>query len=163
MTGEPSTMMRAVSGSTRMPSSAGAPSTETLPPAISSSHARREPNPARASTFCSRSGSPMRGASGLLGVLDVGVARQSKSAFERLDDTGVGDELSERRKVVERVDAETFEEQWRGAIQHRESGPRVAIHLGDVPACRERAERRLDVDASNRRDLTARDRLLVRD
>ena len=51
----PSTSMASTSGSARVPSVATSPLTVTRPAAISSSHARRLPSPAWASTFCSRS------------------------------------------------------------------------------------------------------------
>src|SRR5436190_5134379 len=54
-TGTPSTVIRACSGSTRCPSVAGSPPTWTRPAPMSASHARRDPMPARARTFCSRS------------------------------------------------------------------------------------------------------------
>src|SRR3954452_11432267 len=51
----PSTLMTAVSGSTRMPCSRTfLPSTSTRPWSIRTSHARRLPTPAVAMTFCKR-------------------------------------------------------------------------------------------------------------
>src|SRR5690348_16780297 len=54
-TGTSSTVTRARLGSTRVPSVATTPSTFTRPSAMNTSHARREPKPARASNFWSRS------------------------------------------------------------------------------------------------------------
>ena len=43
--------------------------------------------------------------------------------FERLDDVGVGDELGDRRQVVERVEPELLEELRRRAEQDRLAWP----------------------------------------
>ena len=59
-TGTPSTATRSAAGSTRRPSRRRSPLTLTRPPAMSSSQARRLPNPTRARTFWSRSPSAQR-------------------------------------------------------------------------------------------------------
>ena len=58
---------------------------------------------------------------------------------------------------------EPFEERGGGAVEHRVAGPGVAADFLHVAALLERVQRRLDVHATDRRDLPARDRLLVRD
>ncbi len=69
------------------------------------SHARRDPNPARARTFWTRSrpssdGRALPDVVGLLGHLD-GVVSEAQPALEGLDDAGVGNEVAERGQVVE--------------------------------------------------------------
>src|SRR5688572_13692760 len=96
---DPSTLMTAVAGSTRVPSVRTTwPSTSTRPAAISASLARRLPTPAAASTFCSRTPS-----SGILGV-----------TF--LDGVGVGQVRRQRRQLVDRGHAEALQEVGRGAV-----------------------------------------------
>src|SRR6266508_3390024 len=137
-TRSPSTEISAASGSTLSPSVATCPSTVTRPAAISSSQARREPTPAAASTFCSRSG---------LGISDLVHV--------------VGQERCERRKLVEAVQAELFQEQRGGPVQER-PGLRLAAALLDQPAADQRAYHAVAVDAANRRDARPGHRLLVR-
>src|SRR5262245_22874079 len=141
--------MRWVAGSARRPSRATSPSTVTRPAAMSSSQARREPIPARASSFWSRSGSPTSDAGpSRPGVVDGarrvaelevdGVAERGRrvldpqTALERLDDRGVRYEVAERGQVGERVEAEPLQERGSGAVEHRLTGAGVAPDLLDV-------------------------------
>src|SRR4051794_37749860 len=151
--------MRAVVGSTRWPMWATSPSTLTRPSSISSSHARRDPTPARARTFWSlsdpsasdgpdilRLGLEVHLGSvfyvhirvglgvGFVGRAVVGLDVDPQTLLERLDHVGTGDELGQRRQLVERVDAESLEQQRRGAEEHGLAGARIASHLVDVAA-----------------------------
>ena len=58
---------------------------------------------------------------------------------------------------------EPLEERRRRAEQGRSPGVGLVADLFDVPALHERAQRRVDVDATDRRQLCTRDRLLVGD
>src|SRR5437879_6005736 len=99
----PSTSMRSVDGSIRRPRIATSPLTVTRPASIKASLARRDPKPARASTFCKRSfplassgvGCVLAGGFGAL-VGDFRCARvalDAQAALERLDDVGCGHEV----------------------------------------------------------------------
>src|SRR3954454_7101163 len=162
--GTPSTVIRACSGSTRCPSVAGLPSTWTRPAPIRSSHTRRDPSPARARTFCSRSPDgwrsvvetrlQFRGDLVDLGdidlvdqdALDVDAAvfvvdhdggiftGEAQPPLQRLDDHRVGHEVAERRQLVERVEPESFEEDARGREQGRVAGRVLVADLFDVTA-----------------------------
>ena len=74
-----------------------------------------------------------------------------------------GDELAQRRQVVERVEAEPFEEQARRAVQQREPGTGIARDLLDQAALLQRAHHAVDVHAANGGHLRTAHRLLVRD
>src|ERR1700704_589163 len=125
ITGTPSSSIRSRTGSTRRPSTAASPFTVTRPSAINASFVRREPNPARASTFWSRSPSSASAkelelAAGRLDHVDldhvdlvrgrlvfvvrVGVVRtpvvrvdrrEQETAFEGLDNRRLGYEVGE--------------------------------------------------------------------
>src|SRR4051812_13443285 len=124
MTGTPSSAMWSCSGSTRRPSSAISPLTVTRPSPIRPSLTRREPTPARARTFCSRSsdsgtGLLLAGDVDLRGLVRRGhlaraADRKEQTALERLDDRRLRHEVGERRQVAQRIDAEPLEEQPRG-------------------------------------------------
>src|SRR5213592_2972135 len=96
--------MTAVAESTLSPSVARRPSTVTRPAAINSSHARREPTPAVASTFCRRSPAALVAPSAL-GIGDlVHVVRQ---------------ERRQRRQLLHAVEPQLLQEQDGGAVQER--------------------------------------------
>ena len=166
-------------GSTRRPSTATSPLTVTRPAAIEllarapRARDRRAPAPSAAAR-------PSVEHSSARGEVDVDAAsarfacrpraRPSTSseasaqpAFERLDDRRVGNEVGERRQLVERVEPEPFEEHPRGREQRRVARRVLVADLFDVAARDERLQRRVDVDAADRRQLRARHRLLVRD
>src|SRR3954447_10238024 len=128
--------MRSAAGSTRRPSSATSPLTVTRPPAISSSLARRLATPAAARTFCSFS-------------------LNAKRVLELLHDLGAGDEVAERRQVVEVVQPQLLQKQRRGAVQQGLARPGVAGHLLDIAAMLEGAHDAVDVDAADGGDLGA--------
>src|SRR4051812_49280750 len=119
-TATPSTSTRSVSASTRRPSSATSPFTDTRPSAISSSLARRLAIPAWASTFWSFS-------VGTQGVL------------ERLHHLRSRHEVAQRRQVVDRVQAELLEEEAGGPVEERLPRPGIAGDLLDVAALLEGA------------------------
>src|SRR5438067_10426303 len=134
-TGTPSTATWSRSGSTRCPRTATEPLTVTRPSSMSSSHARRLPKPARASTFCSRSPSAVtrRSLAGHSPITRRSLAG-SQPLFEDLDHLRPGHEVAERGKVVEGVEAETLEELARGAVEHGLARAGIASHLLDVAA-----------------------------
>src|SRR5579885_3126112 len=141
--------MQSTSTSARAPRSATTPLNVTSPSAMSSSQRRRLPMPARARTFCSRSG--------------VANVVRLQPQLERFDDVGAGHELAERGQLVDRVEPEALEEQARRAVEHGLAGTRVARDLFDEAALLQRADDAVDVDAADRRDLRAAHRLLVGD
>src|SRR5689334_4219471 len=123
---------------------------------MSSSQARRDPMPARARTFWTRSAVGVGCELGGIGLLDRGrVVGEPQSPLERLDDARVRDEVAERREVAQRVETESFEEHRRGAVENGGARSGITTGLLDVAALDQRAQRRLDVDAADRRDLTA--------
>jgi hypothetical protein len=150
----------------------------TSPSSISSSHARRLPSPARASTFWSRSPSCYTVTFVVVGrrLALVALARTvaagevdgaagigPEPVLERLHDLGAGDEVAEGRQLVEGVEPELLEERPGGAEQHGLPGPGIAGDLLDVAALLERAHDAVDVHAADRRHLGPRHRLLVGD
>ena len=80
-----------------------------------------------------------------------------------LDDLGTRYELTQRRQVVHRVEAQVFEEERCGSKQHRIAGAGVSRQFDDVATVLERAHHTVDVDAADRRDLGPRHGLLVGD
>src|SRR6516165_12532886 len=109
--------------STRSPNSARRPSIVTLPATISSSHARLLPYPMRASTFCTRS----TGAEGC-SAPDTSVAvrcsseRRPQPLFELTRYLGTGQEVLDRRELVDSVETQALEEEIGGAVEHRLTG-----------------------------------------
>src|SRR4051794_20809757 len=104
----PSTAISSVDASALSPSVATVPLTVTRPSSISSSQVRRLPRPARARTFWSLS---LCG--GIKGIW-------AQSLLQRLDDVGARDELTQPRKVVDRPETKSLEEEFRGAVQRCE-------------------------------------------
>src|SRR5581483_5038088 len=127
----PSTSITSVPASARSPRRATFPLMVTEPASMRSSQMRRLPMPTRARIFCTRSGV----AGSFSGIDSVG----QEALLQRLDDVGARHELSEARKVVERGETETFEEQARRAVQHGEAGAGIARHLFDQPTLLQRA------------------------
>src|SRR5215510_11771472 len=97
--------MTEVAGSARSPSEATRPSTVTRPAAISSSHARRDPMPAEASTFCSRCGPSVSKGDGA----GRGLRRSALGKFGLVD--VVGQERAERGQVLHAVEPDLLQEQ----------------------------------------------------
>src|SRR4051794_12315315 len=124
--------MRSLAASTLSPSVASLPLTVTSPWSISSSQWRRLPRPACARTFCSRS----------LGIERV----RTEPLLECLHHLRAGNELAQRRKVIERVEPEPLEEQARGAVQECEARTGIAGDLLDETALLQRAHHPVDVD-----------------
>src|SRR3954466_4763618 len=161
------------------------PSTVTRPATISSSQTRRDPMPASASTFWSRTpsysstgGAPLTRARslgdvdgvragsrfalagrGLRGVLDPEV----QPPLERLHHVGLGHEAGQRRQVLKRIEPDLLEEPRRGAVEDGLARTGVVADLGDVAALDERGDGRLDVHPADGRQLCTRHRLLVGD
>src|SRR5262245_28369931 len=173
-TGTPSTSRCWRSGSTRSPRTATTPSIVTRPSVIRPSQARRDPSPARESTFWTRSTRSGTASASVVArvvghggpetrVVESGILVEPQPALERLDHFGAGHEVAQRRKRGEAPEPETLEEPGRRAVQDGEAGPGVAAHFLDVAALHECREGRLDTHPADRRDLAARDGLLVRD
>src|SRR5690242_12730813 len=120
------------------------PSTLTRPCSISSSHLRRDPMPAAASTFCSRM--PY----GRSGLIDV----------ETIQGVEVRQQRREGGQVVERLQTHLLEEQLGGAEQPR---PALGLRpdLDDQPARQQGADDAVDVNAADGRDARTRHRLPV--
>ena len=135
---------RSLSASTRRPRTATSPLTVTRPSAIRSSQTRRLPQPGarRAPSAAVHPGQLGTPGSQLLPERRLesrpsaaqSAARSGISArasndgshaeahFERLDHVGAGDELGDRRQVVDRVEAQTFEER-RASCRRARPGP----------------------------------------
>src|SRR5258708_25964788 len=124
LTGRPSTATSSP-GSARSPSLATRPPTVTRPASIQDSMVRREPRPAAASSFCSRSA--RFSASGTGGCFGFGVGGTGAGfgGLDRLKLEGLGDFL-ERRQLLERAQAEGGEER-AGVGVKRRAAPRVAL------------------------------------
>src|SRR5262245_65725016 len=127
---------------------------------MSSSHARREPIPARARTFWTRSGSASVDVRARLdgSVVEAGVLIEAQSALERLDHLGAGHEVAQRRQLGEAPEPEALEEPARGAVQDGEARARVAADLLDGAALHQGGQRRPGADTPARRAPTARGR-----
>src|SRR6516225_11102363 len=128
--------MRAVVGSTRRPSAATAPSTRTRPSAMSVSQRRRDPYPARARTFCSRSPSG-GGPSNWLAL------RQLTGERPRL--LLPLEELGDGRQLVHGAQAEAVQEQLGRAEEHRLAGALGAALGLDVAALLQEAHHAVGV------------------
>src|SRR5712671_3971948 len=117
LTGRPSTATSSP-GSARSPSLATRPPTVTRPASIQDSMVRREPRPAAASSFCSRSA--RFSASGTGGCFGFGVGGTGAGfgGLDRLKLEGLGDFL-ERRQLLERAQAEVVEELAGGGVKRR--------------------------------------------
>src|SRR6478735_2589314 len=152
----PSTLMTAVSGSTRMPCSRTfLPSTSTRPLSIRISHARRLPTPAVAMTFCRRmacfSYCSVRG----LSLSDIATDRLQVLGIE-IEGVELGEIGGELRELVEAAQAEPLEEVRRGAVEDR-AGLVLAADLLDEAAREQSAHHAVDVDPTNGGDATTAD------
>ena len=147
----PSTRMTAVAGSTRVPIAATRrPSTETRPAAISSSQARREPSPAAASTFCSRTPSSVR-----ISASSCHSSSSSRAARSGSSGASEGSSSSDCRPIRSRNSSE---------VRNRLGAAlRLDADLDDQPAGEQGADDAVDVHAADRRHPRARHRLAVRD
>src|SRR5690348_14786838 len=151
----------AVAGSTLSPSVATLPSTVTMPSAMNPSHSRRDPRPALASTFCSRS--TRAGGGGASGAGSK--AEAGKSVSDSALGIGnlvyvVGEEGSKRRQLVDAVQAQLLQEQ-RGRPVEERAALRLAATLFDQAARHERANHPVAVHAPDRGNPRAGHRLLV--
>ena len=117
-----------VDGSIRRPSAATSPSTVTRPSAISSSQARREPIPTRARTFWRRS--PVRRRRQAASTPRPSADWQV--ALELAGHLGPGQEVLDRRQLLERVEPEALQEEVGGAEEGRLAGP---VGAADRPRC----------------------------
>ena len=170
---------RAVAGSTRAPSTATSPSTVTRPvgdqllarAARPEAGAREHLLQALAVSSCSTGRARRSGRSALRLGFGLGrssasastspATRRPRSSASTIDASGT--KSPSAGSSVERVEAEPLEERARGAEQRRVARRRVVADLLDVAALHERLQRRVDVDAADRRELRPRDRLLVGD
>src|SRR5437016_1508567 len=134
LTGRPST---AISSPTvaRSPSLAARPPTVTRPASIQDSISRREPRPAPASSFWSRSAFRSGGCFGF----GVGGADAGFGGRDRLKLEGLGDFL-ERRQLLERAQAEVVEELAGRGVKGRTAGSLAMADDVDPVACLQRLD-----------------------
>src|SRR5205814_10241739 len=106
----------------RSPSLAARPSTVTRPASIQVSISRREPNPAAASSFWSRSAFSAGGGGGFGFCGGFGICRPDArlGGLDRLKLEGLGDFL-ERRQLFQRAQAEVVEKAARRGVEGRPS------------------------------------------
>src|SRR5436190_19584017 len=104
----------------RSPSLATWPRTVTRPALIQVSISRREPKPAAASSFCSRSPAGLLGAGGWGGRFVGGGLGGRGLKLQRPGD------FLQRRQFLQRTQAEVVEERPGGGVQRRPAG-RVAV------------------------------------
>src|ERR1044071_3230816 len=161
-------------GFARSPSFETFPETAMRPASIQVSISRREPRPAAASSFCSRSPRGSRtgsaaGAGGALGFgLGAGFFALSQGRFGGGGRCGLKLEsmryLLERRQLFERAQAEVVEELLGGGVERRPAG-RLAMADDVDPAARlERLpDLRRDGDAADGPPFAAGNRLAVGD
>src|SRR5581483_7809951 len=152
-------------GAARSPSFATRPRTETRPAAIQDSISRREPSPAAASSFWSRSAVGAGGGffragfwiSGFrLGRPDLGIRHGLRLEGERLRD------LLERRQLLQRAQAELVQELAGGGIERRPARGLAMPHDVDPAVVLERLDDLGgDRDAADVLDVAPRDRLAV--
>src|SRR6478735_1115306 len=144
----PSTLMTAVSGSTRMPCSRTfLPSTSTRPLSIRISHARRLPTPAVAMTFCRRIACFSYCSVLGLSLSDIATDRLQVLGIE-VEGVEVGEIGGELGELVEALQTEPLEEVRRGAVKDR-AGLVLAADLLDQAAGEQRAHDAVDVHAAN--------------
>src|SRR5580704_2529229 len=114
--------MIAFVGSTRMPwLRTRWPSTLTRPSSISSSQARREPTPAAARTFCSRTPSSLGSRSGVArrSIVPLLTVIQLAGLDLVFDICGAGQQRSQVRQFVQALEAHPLQEVPGGAVQQR--------------------------------------------
>src|SRR5688572_18412616 len=167
-------------GRARSPSLATRPLTLTRPASIQASMPRREPSPAAASSFCSRSPSAGGSAAGAGGALGFGLG----AGFRPFSSGGFGDARSsgrfggllggglkleslrdflERRQLLERAQPEVVEELPGGGIQRRPAGRlAVADHVDPAARLERLDDLRRHHDPAHILDVAAGDRLAVR-
>src|SRR3954454_7518045 len=175
-TARPSTAIASLEAA-RSPSWATRPATLTRPAAIQVSISRREPRPARASSFCRRSGCSLPFSAG--GGADFGFGLGEPFSFgdgfriggthtgfsgrSRLECECLGD-LLERRQLLERAQAKVVEELARGRVERRTAGRLAMAYRVDPAASLQRLDDlRRDGDAADVLDVPARHRLPVGD
>src|SRR5436309_2654444 len=119
LTGRPSTAISSPTAA-RSPSLAARPPTVTRPASIQDSISRREPRPAAASSFWSRSAFGAGGGGGLGFGGGFGICRPDAGlgGRDRLKLEGLGD-FFERRQLLERAQPEVVEEFAGSGVQRR--------------------------------------------
>src|SRR2546425_1901687 len=133
-------------GSARSPSLAVRPATQTRPASIQDSISRREPWPAAARSFCSRSPRSLAvGSGGGLFRLGIGGSLPGVGHHRTLELKGLGDFL-ERRQLLQRAQPEVVEKLAGGGVK-RWPARRLALAHGVDPAA---VLQRLDDLAGNR-------------
>src|SRR2546430_11477214 len=151
-------------GVARSPSLAVRPATQTRPGSIQDSISRREPWPAAARSFCSRSPRGLAvGSGGGLFRLGIGGSLPGVGYRRTLELKGPGDFL-ERRQLLQRAQPEIVEKLAGGGVKRRPAR-RLALAHGVDPAA---VLQRLDDLAGNRHaadvlDVAAGHRLAVSD
>src|SRR5207237_8301719 len=164
-TGTPSTSTESAFRSMRRPRWARSPLTRTLPSTMSSTQARRLPKPRLANIFCRRSplavvGSASRAGFGAPKPASA-IPGRAQSLLQRLDHLRAGNEVAQRRQLLEAVEPQPLEEQRGRPVQHGLAGAGISCHPLDVPPLGQRPDHAVHVDAPDRRHLGPGDRLLV--
>src|SRR6266513_1852578 len=150
--------------SARSPSLAVRPETETRPASIQDSIARREPWPAAARSFCSRSPCGLAvGSGGCFFRLGIGGSLPGVGHRKTLELNGFGDFLK-RRQLLQGAQPEIVEKLARGGVKRRPARGLALAHGVDPAAVLQR----LDDLAGNRHaadvlDIAAGHRLAVSD
>src|SRR5579875_2596905 len=164
----PSTCMTAAAVSTRMPCvRTRLPSTVTRPWSMSSSHARRDPTPAAASTFCRRTPSSFGSRSGFSRA-DMLVHSQSVAVrvlWSRpsdvfLDLRGARQQGGEVRELVQGLESHALQEVAGGAVQEGARLVLGAAFLHQAPR-HKGAHDAVAVDPADGGDLRPADRLTI--
>ena len=131
--------------------------TVTRPSAISSSHTRREPDPDPGQHLLQ----PLPGGQGWRAGSAQPSADRAHLLLELGQGLGPGEQVLDRRQLIEAVEAEPLQEGVGGGVEDGLARARGPPHRGDVAPVLEQADHPVDVDPAEGGDLGPGHRLLV--